>query len=186
MSDGSRPAVFFDRDGTLIHDIGYPHRPEDLRWIPGAPDALRRCNAAHLVVVVISNQSGVARGYFSEADVERFHEHMGHELARSGAAIDAFYWCPHHVDGVVEAYRTACEDRKPGTGLFRRALADLDLDPARSFAVGDKNSDIEPGLALGMRTVLVRTGYGREAEPATPAHAVVDDVGAAVDWILSR
>lgn len=186
MRGDARAAVFLDRDGTLIQDIGYPHRPEDLRWIPGAADAVRRLNAAGLVVVVITNQSGVARGYFGEEDVDRFHDHLQSELAGFQAHVDAFYWCPHHVDGVVEAYRRACEDRKPGIGLFQKAISEMGLDPDHSFTVGDKNTDIEPGLSLGLRTILVRTGYGLESEPTTVAEAVVDDLPAAVDWILSR
>src|SRR5690606_15961274 len=140
-----RRAVFLDRDGVLNVEVNYLYRVEDFAWIPGAPEAVRRLNEAGFVTLVVTNQAGVARGYFTEADVECLHRHMQAELARAGAHIDAFYYSPYHPEGTVEAYRRASDCRKPGTALFERALREWRVDPARSFVVGDKNSDVEPG-----------------------------------------
>jgi D-glycero-D-manno-heptose 1,7-bisphosphate phosphatase len=181
---GARPAVFVDRDGTLNEDRGYVGFPEQFAWIAGAVDALRRLNDAGLFVVVVTNQAGVARGYYTEDDVRALHEYMRGQLGPAGARIDAFYYSPYHTAGVVDGYSISHPDRKPGVGMYERAIREHDLDPTRSFAIGDKESDITPGNALGMRTILVRTGYGREHEPKTRADVVVDDFAAAVDEVL--
>ncbi len=178
-------AVFLDRDGTLNVDRGYLYRVEDFVWIEGAPEAVRRLNAAGLPVIVVTNQAGVARGYYGEADVRRLHRHMQATLRAFGAWIDAFYYSPFHPEGTVPAYRRASPCRKPGTGLFVHALRSHVLDPARSFMVGDHVTDIVPGRVLGMTTLLVETGHGAEHKPDTRADYIVKDVGAAVDRILS-
>ena len=180
----SRRAVFLDRDGVLNVEVNYLHRVEDFAWVPGAPEAVRRLNDAGLLALVVTNQAGVARGYYTEADVERLHTHMQTALAGYGAHVDAFYYSPFHPDGTVAAYRRASDCRKPGTALFERALREWRVDPARSFVVGDKESDVAPGRALGMTTFLVETGHGLRAKPTTQAHHVVADVGAAVEHIL--
>jgi D-glycero-D-manno-heptose 1,7-bisphosphate phosphatase len=177
-------AVILDRDGVLNVETGYLYRTEDLAWIPGAPEAVRALNEAGFVVVVVTNQAGVARGYYTEADVHRLHGFMQARLAEAGARIDAFYYSPYHPDAAVEAYRRESDCRKPATGLFARAVHDWHIDPARSFVVGDKNTDIEPGRALGMTTLLVETGYGRTEKETTRADHVVADLPAAVDRIL--
>lgn len=179
-----RPAVFLDRDGTLNEEIEYLHRPEDFRWIPGAPGAIARLNAAGLPVIVVTNQAGVAHGYFDEETVERLHAYMQGELARSGAHVDAFYSCFTHPDGRVPAYRRVDPCRKPDTGLFVRAIEEWSIDPFRSFMVGDRNTDVQPAQRLGMGTVLVRTGYGAREEASTTADLVVADIGEAVQHIL--
>ncbi len=181
---GARPAVFIDRDGTLNEDRGYVGFRDQWEWIPGAIDAVRRLNDAGLFVVVVTNQAGVARGFYTEDDVRRLHADMAADLDRAGARVDAVYYSPYHVEGVVERYAIAHADRKPGTGMYERAIREHGLDPSRSFAIGDKESDIVPGKAMGMRTILVRTGYGRDCEPGTTADVVVDDVTRAVDLIL--
>ncbi len=181
---GRRPAVFLDRDGTLNEDRGYVGFRRDFAWLPGAVEAVRRLNEAGLAVVVVTNQAGVARGFYTEDDVRRLHAEVAEDLAAAGARVDAFYYAPHHPEGVVAGYVERHPDRKPGTGMFERAIRDLGLDPARSFVVGDKESDVTPGRALGMTTVLVRTGYGREHEPATAADHVVDDLPAAAALLL--
>lgn len=180
-----RPAVFLDRDGTLNEDRGYVGFQRDFVWLPGAVEAVRRLNEAGLAVVVVTNQAGVARGFYTEADVLRLHEEVQADLAAAGARVDAFYYAPHHLKGVVEKYAVHHPDRKPGTGMFERAARDLGLDLAASFMVGDKESDITPGRLLGMTTVLVRTGYGRDHEPTTTADHVADDLPAATDLILA-
>ena len=170
-----RPAVFLDRDGTLIHDIGYLRSADDVAFFPWSVDAVRALNQAGLPVVVTTNQSGVARGILTEPMVEE---------------VDAYYYCPHHPEGIVEIYRRRCACRKPGCGMIERASAELDLDPARSFAVGDKWVDVGAAHAAGARGILVRTGYGAAEETAPPpdltADAVVDNLVEAVSWILRQ
>ena len=186
MSDshGRRPAVILDRDGTINEEVGYLYRTEDLVWTPGAEDAIRRLNEAGRLVVVITNQAGVARGYYTEADVDALHAHMNAELARRGAHIDAFYYSPYHPEAAVERYRRVSPCRKPGRDLYDRAVADLDIDARASAVVGDKASDLLPGRALGMRTVLVETGYGRQETNRDAADLVVPTLADAVEALL--
>jgi D-glycero-D-manno-heptose 1,7-bisphosphate phosphatase len=183
-----RAAVFLDRDGTLIEDVGYLESLDRLSFFPWTADAVRALNRAGLAVVVVTNQSGVARGYFDDAFVDETHRQMSARLAESGARIDAYYYCPHHPDGTVQAYRGHCDCRKPGRGLIDRAAAGLGLEPARSFVVGDKWTDVRLGRAIDARAILVRTGSGAMAErrpiPGLTADAVVDNLAAAASWIL--
>jgi D-glycero-D-manno-heptose 1,7-bisphosphate phosphatase len=185
-----KSAVFLDRDGTIIEDVGYIGRREQVAFYPWSVDAVRSLNAAGLVVVVITNQSGVARGYFTELEVQRVHEYVTSVIEEGGARIDAYYYCPHHPDGTVSRYALRCDCRKPGPGLVQRASRDLGLDPAHSFVVGDKWLDIGLAQAVGARGVLVRTGYGaqEEARPQTnlKPDVVVDNVVAAASWILRQ
>lgn len=145
-----RPAVFFDRDGVLNSDKGYLYRAEDFEWMPGAAEAVRYLNGRGYLVFVVTNQSGVARGYYSEEDVVRLHGWMNAELAKFGAHIDAFYYCPHLPDGSVEAYRCACECRKPLPGLILQAFGEWNVDKDRSFLVGDRLSDVQAAEAAGI------------------------------------
>lgn len=155
----TRGAAFFDRDGVLNLDAGYVYRPEDFEWTTSAIAAIAAANAAGLVVVVVTNQSGVARGYYGEAQVEALHAWMNSELARHGARIDRFYHCPYHEDGVVEAYRVANHpDRKPNPGMLLRAIADLDLDPKASFLIGDQSSDMTAAERAGVAGYLFDGG----------------------------
>ena len=184
-----RPAVFLDRDGTLIEDVGYLDRLDQMTVFPWTVDVIRALNRAGLAVVVVTNQSGIARGLFTEAFVEETHRLLSARLAAGGAHIDAYYYCPHHPEGVVDAYRQRCDCRKPASGLVDRAVRDLDLDPARSFVVGDKWLDIGLARAAGARGILVRSGTGA-AEEARPelglsADAIVDNLAAAASWILT-
>lgn len=185
MPGAPRPAVFLDRDGTLNVEVDYLHRVEDLAWIPGAPRAVARLNRAGLPVIVVTNQAAVAHGYCGEDDVERLHAHMRAELARHGARIDAFYACFTHPRARVAAYRREDPRRKPGTGMFEEAIADWGVDAARSWMVGDRARDLEPAARLGMRTVLVETGYGKEERASARADHVVADLPAAVKVILA-
>ncbi len=150
MSLELRPAAFLDRDGVINIDHGYTYRPEDLEFVPGAQAAIRRLNEAGYLVVVVTNQSGVARGYYGEDDVARFHAHMQRELRRSGARIDAFYSCPYHAEGSVPRYRVDHPDRKPGPGMIRRALRQLPIDAAHSFMIGDLPSDMAAAADAGV------------------------------------
>ena len=183
-----KPAVFLDRDGTLIEDVGYLDRLDRIAFFPWTIDAIRALNRAGLVVVVITNQSGIARGFITEAFVVETHRHLSARLAAGGARIDAYYYCPHHPDGAVEAYRRRCDCRKPSSGMVDEAVRDLGLDPARSFVVGDKWLDVGLARAVGAHGILVRTGTGAAEEaqpqPGVNADAIVDNLAGAVSWIL--
>ena len=185
-----RPAVFLDRDGTMIEDVGYLDTFDRVEFYPWTVDTIRALNRAGLAVVVVTNQSGVARGLFTEALVEDTHRHIQAHLEAGGARVDAYYYCPHHPNGTVAAFARHCACRKPGCGMIEQASADLGLDPARSFVVGDKWLDVGAGHAAGARSILVRTGYGalEEAQlpPARPADAIVDNLAAAASWILGQ
>jgi len=183
-----RPAVFLDRDGTLIEEAGYLDRLERLVFFPYSVDAVRLLNRADLAVVIITNQAGVARGIFHEEFVAEAHRHVTMTLAEGGARVDGFYYCPHHPEASIEQYRTSCECRKPRPGMLRRAAEELKLDLARSFVIGDRWHDLQAGDAVGARGILVRTGYGRTEEAApkprcAPA-AIVDNLIEAASWIL--
>lgn len=143
-------AFFLDRDGTLIVDKGYLSDPGQIEFLPGAPRAVRAINEAGYLAIVISNQSGVARGMFDEDAVQRINLELDRRLREQGANIDAFYYCPHLKDGSVPKYAVACSCRKPATGLFRRAIRDFDLDPGRCYGCGDRDRDVERLPELGI------------------------------------
>ena len=183
-------AVFLDRDGTIIEEVGYLDRPERVELFPWTIDAVRVLNRAGVAVVLVSNQSGVARGFFTEDIVDAVHQRMADLLAEGGARIDAYYYCPHHPDGKVPPFAQKCDCRKPGRGLVDRAEQEFGIEPARSFVVGDRWLDVALGRAVGAQSVLVRTGYGASQERKRPADlaadAVVDNLIAASSWILGR
>jgi D-glycero-D-manno-heptose 1,7-bisphosphate phosphatase len=186
----SRRAAFIDRDGTLIEEAGYLSSLDRLEFFPYSIDAVRQLNRAGFAIVVITNQAGIARGIVTEGFVATAHRHISERLERGGARVDGYYHCPHHPEGTVERFRISCECRKPQPGLIRRAAADLDIDVARSFTIGDRWNDVQAGRAAGTATVLVRSGYGaaeeREPKPEVQADAVVDNLAAATAWILTR
>jgi D-glycero-D-manno-heptose 1,7-bisphosphate phosphatase len=183
-------AVFLDRDGTLIEDVGYLDTLSRMVFYPWTVDAVRMLNRAGLAVIVVTNQSGVARGLFDEAFVRETHCAMDARFEAGGARIDGYYYCPHHPDGRVAGYSRRCDCRKPDRALIDRASADLGLDPGHSFLVGDTWTDVELGRSIGARSILVRTGAGAEQETApidrVTADVVVDNLAAAVGWILRR
>jgi D-glycero-D-manno-heptose 1,7-bisphosphate phosphatase len=149
-----RPAAFLDRDGVLNVDRGYLHKPMDLEWMPDAAAAVRRLNDLGWLVVVVTNQAGVARGYYDEAAVDALHAHMRAELRARGATIDAFYYCPHHPDGIVPHLAISCECRKPEPGMLLRAAREWPIDLSRSILIGDRDSDIEAARCAGVRGIL--------------------------------
>jgi D-glycero-D-manno-heptose 1,7-bisphosphate phosphatase len=185
-----RSAVFLDRDGTIVEDVGFLRRLDQLALFPWSVDAIRALNRAGLAVVVTTNQSGIARGMFTEAHVENVHRELEHRLEAGKARIDAYYYCPHHpTKGVVAEYARACDCRKPERGMIDRAARDLGLDPARSFVVGDTWLDVGRARAAGARAIMVRSGAGAEQERSMKpadlnADAIVDNLAAAASWIL--
>jgi D-glycero-D-manno-heptose 1,7-bisphosphate phosphatase len=184
-----RIGVFLDRDGTLNEERDFIGNPDDVRLIDGAGEAVRRLNEAGIVTCVISNQSGVARGFFTEADVERVHARLEQELASVGAQIDRVYYCPHHPEEGKPPYNIVCDCRKPFPGMLRRGERDFGLDLSSCYVVGDKLADIQAGKAVGSFTILVLTGYGemsrRMADSGSmkPDH-VVPSIVEAVDMII--
>jgi len=184
-STAPRPAVFLDRDGTIAEEVGYLNHPSRFRIFPFAAAAILRLNEAGFPVVVVTNQSGVGRGYFPESLVRSVNELMKKDLAAAGARIDAVYYCPH-----TSADR--CDCRKPKTGLLERAAREHLLDLSRSFVVGDRYGDIELARNVRARGILVRTGYGEgelawhsEKWPTQPDFAA-EDLSKAADWILRQ
>ena len=172
-----RGAVFFDRDNTLIRDEGYTYRVEDLEWLPGAIEAIRACNDAGRLVIVVSNQAGIARGLYTETDMRRFHTHMQNELRKHGAHIDAFYHCPHHGDGAIGRYKHLDHpDRKPNPGLLRRAFAEWPIERACAVLIGDADSDIAAAKALGVQASKVRPGELLAAVRAALARCAASDL----------
>jgi len=153
MPEAAKPVAFLDRDGVLNVDHGYVHRPERLEWVAGAPEAVRLLNEAGIPVIVITNQSGVARGYFGETDVQQFHAHVQEQLRARGAHVDAFYYCPHHPQGTVAEFAIACDCRKPKPGMLERAARDFAVDRRRSFLIGDKDDDVAAAAAFGVRGI---------------------------------
>ena len=160
-------AILLDRDGTLVHPRHYPSRPEDLCIYDGITPHLRRLQSAGFRLVVITNQAGIARGYFTETDLEQMHASLKSELAKEGVRLDAIYYCPHHVEGVVKEFARSCACRKPQPGMLLQAAADLNLDLRRSWFVGDILDDVEAGNRAGCRTILV--DLGTEPLPDKPA-----------------
>lgn len=154
--------VFLDRDGTLNTEVNYLYRKEDLELIPGTAEALKLLHEAGYKLIVLTNQAGVARGYYTEADVHALHEDFNEVLGAEGAHIDAFYYCPHHPEHGIGEYKKICHCRKPETGLFEMAEKDLAeaVDKEHSFMIGDKLGDTEAGHNYGIRSILVGSGYG--------------------------
>ncbi|TMD29753.1 MAG: HAD family hydrolase [Chloroflexi bacterium] len=160
-----RKAVFLDRDGTLVHPRHYPSSPEELQLYAGIGPGLCTLQKAGFRLIVITNQAGIARGYFAD-DLQRMHEHLTSELAQLGVQLDAIYFCPHHPDGAIPELAIRCDCRKPQPGMLLRAAADLDLDLRASWFVGDILDDIEAGNRAGCSTILV--DLGTEQQPGRP------------------
>lgn len=183
-------AVFLDRDGTVNEEINYLNKVEQLKLIDGAAEGIRVLREAGYKVVIVTNQAAIARGYLAEQDLPLIHAALEKMLAEQGAAVDAIYYCPHHPTAGVGAYKIECECRKPKPGMLLRAAADLDLDLANSFVIGDKLSDLGAGEAVGCRTILVRSGYGRKVEEGLAENSrpdfIADDLAGAAKWILNQ
>lgn len=154
--------VFLDRDGTLNAEVNYLHRTEDLRILDGVSQAIGALRRAGFKIVVVTNQAGVGRGYYTEQDVEHLHAFMNEKLAEQGAHVDHFFYCPHHPVHGIGAYKKVCHCRKPGTGMFEMAQKYYAVDKAHSWMIGDKLIDVQAGRNFGVHTALVGTGYGAE------------------------
>lgn len=180
MTSERRPAVFVDRDGTLMVERHYLSDPDGVELVPDAVAALTLLREAGYALIVVTNQSGIARGTYSLADYRAVAARLDEVLGEAGVPLDGSYFCPHHPD-----VTGPCTCRKPGTGMYEQAAAELGVDLARSWYVGDKVTDVLPAVSLGGRGILVRTGYGREQEGNVPAGVhVVDDLAAAA-WFIA-
>jgi D-glycero-D-manno-heptose 1,7-bisphosphate phosphatase len=185
-----RRAVFLDRDGTLLEEAGYLDRLERLVFFPYSIDAVRLLNRAGFAIVIVTNQAGIARGIVKESFVAVAHRHITERIEAGGGRIDAFYYCPHHPEAVIDSLRQHCGCRKPQPGMLRQAAAEHGLDLTRSFVIGDRWHDLQAGTSVGSTGVLVRTGYGRTEEAApkpglTPG-AIVDNLIDAAGWVLRQ
>jgi histidinol-phosphate phosphatase family protein len=180
--DGRRPAAFLDRDGTLIEERNYLSDPDDVALIPGAAEALRKLRDAGYALVVVTNQSGIARGLFSLSDLLAVQARVTELLEAEGVHVDGVWYCPHHPD-----FSGPCDCRKPALRLFREAAETLELDTGRSVFIGDRIQDVLPAVQLGGTPILVRTGYGDESGAALPPGTVVaDDVLDAAERLLAQ
>lgn len=183
--------VFLDRDGTINVEVNFLRSPGELMLIPGAARAIRRLNDAGFPVCMISNQSGIARGFLTEEDLGPIHEKLREELSREGAHLDALYYCPHHPTAGIPPYNIACECRKPKTGMLHQGAKEFGLSLASCHVVGDRIVDVQVGHAVGAATSLVLTGYGRTSveecrEAGVAPDVVVPSIVEAVDRILDN
>ncbi len=187
-----RPAVFLDRDGTINEQMGYINHLSRFVLLPGVAEAIRLLNERRFRVIVVSNQSGVARGYFPIELVHKVHAHMQALLAAEGARVDGVFFCPHHERAVVDAFRQPCTCRKPQIGLINQARARFDIDMGCSYVVGDRCIDLEMAHRAGLAGILVRTGYGHGEMDHVLPHSRVQPVLAAenlleaAQWIVER
>ncbi len=181
-------AVFLDRDGTINEEVEFLRTPDQLRLIPGAGAAIRTLNERGIPVCVISNQSGVARGFLTESDLVPIHARLERELSKDSARLDRIYYCPHHPTEGRPPYDVACPCRKPATGMLEQGARELDIDLTRSFVVGDRIVDVQAGKAVGATTILVMTGYGQNALEECRRDSVVPEcvapsIGEAIQFI---
>jgi len=186
-----KPAVFLDRDGTMVHDAGYLSRIEDLQWYPYTIDAIRLLNRAGFLVIVATNQGGVGLGFYPEAFVTRVHGILDASITAAGGRVDGWFYCPHHPRATIDALRITCECRKPLGGMVRQAQARHAIDLPRSFVVGDKMTDLGLAASVGARGVLVRTGHGeheiaQQGGTAPGAAFIANDLMEATGWMLGQ
>jgi D-glycero-D-manno-heptose 1,7-bisphosphate phosphatase len=183
-----RPAVFLDRDGTIIEERGYLDRLDLLELYSFTADAIRLLNRAGYATVVVTNQGGIGRGIIDESFLQHVHQTIDARLAAGHAKVDRYYFCPHHPDAVIPELRVKCTCRKPASGMIEDACRELSLDPKRSITIGDRRLDIVAGGNAGTRTILVRTGHGAHEEAMPPGSvrpdAILNNLMEAVGWIL--
>ena len=186
-------AVFLDRDGTINEEVGYLDSLDKLKVIPNAYEAIRLINVSGMKALVITNQAGVAKGFFTEEFVNLINERLRTDLLRMGASIDKFYYCPHHPTEGIGIYRQVCNCRKPAPGMLLNAAQELNIDLTQSYLIGDRFRDMEAGKKVGVRGILVKTGFGQgvlqddgpdEATPEGKPEFIAADILEAVQWIL--
>lgn len=186
----SKIAVFIDRDGTMSEEVGYVNHLSRFKLLQNTAAAIKMLNDAGILAIVATNQAGVARGYFVEDMIGKVHEKLKNELARAGAHLDAIYYCPHHPSAGKPPYRTDCDCRKPRPGMILKAKDEFDIDLKRSYMIGDKISDVEFGQKLGLKSVMVMTGYGigeyehQHQDWKTTPDFMAEDLLGAVKWII--
>ena len=190
---GKAKAVFLDRDGTISHEVGYIDRVDDFKLYPYSAESLKALRSMGFEIVIVTNQSGVALGLFTESRVQEINDRMRTLLKNEGVTIDGIYYCPHLPDGVVAEYTKKCACRKPDIGMIKKAETELNLDLNSSIIVGDKLTDIACGHNAGLKTVLVRTGYGRDEEKKLgnstadeQPDVILDTLKDVVEWIKNE
>ncbi len=176
--------AFIDRDGTLNVEKNYVHRIEDFEWIPGSLAALQALSQSHILIYVITNQAGIARGLYTEEDLKLLNQHILEIMQKAQVKIQDILYCPHHPQGSVEQYSITCDCRKPGNALIRKALHQEGLSAKQAVLIGDKNTDIEAGQSLGIPSYLVLTGYGLQEKETTTADFIAKDLKEAVQHFL--
>lgn len=186
-----RKAVFLDRDGTINIDAGYVHKIADFKFIKGAVQAIKRLRDNGFIIVVVTNQSGVGRGFYTEKDVLALHDYINRELHRQGTGIDRFYFCPHHPEAAIEKYKQDCNCRKPNPGMIRQAVDELDIDPGSSFMIGDQLRDITAGKRAGIKSILIQARDGIDenenlSQCEQPPDIVVKAIHQAVEFIFDN
>jgi D-glycero-D-manno-heptose 1,7-bisphosphate phosphatase len=188
LKKDKQPAVFLDRDGTINVEKEYLYKEEDFEFIPGVPEAIRALKNAGYLVVVVTNQSGVGRGYYDSDAVNILHRHIQKQLSGFDTAVDAFYICPHHPEHGVGQFLQDCDCRKGKPGMLLQAAQDYDIDLTRSYMIGDKIEDVEAGQNAGSTPILVLTGYGQRdlQKLATNSVKVCADLAEAVQEILKN
>lgn len=179
-----RRAIFLDRDGVIVEDCDYTYRKDQLKLIPGSAEAIKLLNGNDFLVIVVTNQSGVAKGYFTEMDVTLFNESMEEKLREYGSYIDAIYYCPHHIEAKIEKYKINCDCRKPKPGMLKEAEKRFDIDLRQSFIIGDRLSDIDAGKCIGCKAIMVLTGYGRGEPKDDRIDHITQNLYDAVKYIL--
>ncbi len=183
-TDKKNRAVFLDRDGTINEDVGYLSRLEDLKIYENAAEAIRLIKQKGFLAIVITNQSGVARGFFSEDFIVTVHNKINEYLKAHGTSLDALYYCPHHPRYGNEQYRKECSCRKPQPGLLIKAAEDLDIDLKNSYVIGDMPRDMDIARRVGAKGVMVRTGYGRNVVATSKPDYIAEDLLDAAKWII--
>lgn len=185
-------AVFLDRDGTVSEEVGYVNHLSRFKLFPWTAEAIKKLNEVDIKAILVTNQAGVARGYFTEDLIGEVHNKLVEELAKTGAYLDAIYYCPHHPSAGQPPYRANCECRKPKPGLLYKAADEHNIDLSCSFMIGDKYTDVELGQRIGVKGVMVMTGYGigeyeyqRQNWPQMP-DKIAENLLTAVDWIISQ
>lgn len=184
-------AVFLDRDGVINHEVGYIKELSNLKLIDNSAKAIKKLNKSEFLTIVVTNQSGPARGYYPESWVIKLHERLKELLKKEGAYIDYIYYCPHLPEGIVKEYSFVCDCRKPRIGMLKKAAIEHNIDLFDSYMIGDKATDIETGKNAGCITILVKTGYGEqilkgEYQYIPNPNFIAKDLLEAVDWILNN